>query len=89
MSTKLAKATGRFSETAIDDEVVVMSLDSGDFFSLTGTARDIWGLIDGTHNKEAIIEALARRYTAPRDAIAGEAEAFLAQLSGAGLLATG
>ena len=85
----LAKAVGHFSETVIDDEVVVMSLDSGDFFSLTGTARDIWGLIDGTHDKAAIIETLARRYSAPRNAIADEVEAFLAQLSRAGLLATG
>ncbi len=84
----LARAVGHFSETVIDDEVVVMSLDSGDFFSLTGTARDIWGLIDGTHDKAAIIDALAQHYTAPRDAIADEVEAFLAQLSGAGLLAT-
>lgn len=85
----LAKAAGHFSETVIEDEVVVMSLDSGDFFSLTGTARDIWALIDGTRDKAAIIDALAQRYAAPRDAIAAEIEAFLAQLSGAGLLAIG
>lgn len=85
----LVKATGHFSETTIDAEVVVMSLDSGDFFSLTGTARDVWELIDGTRDRAAITDALAQQYAGPRDAIAGEVDTFLAQLSGAGLLAAG
>ncbi|HVR90148.1 MAG TPA: PqqD family protein [Novosphingobium sp.] len=84
----LAKATGHFSETVIDAEVVVMSLDSGDFFSLTGTARDIWELIDGTHDRAAIVAALAGRNGVVREAIVGEIDAFLAQLAEAGLLAT-
>ena len=87
--TALAKAVGRFSETAIDDEIVVMSLVNGDFFSLTGTARDIWVLIDGTHDRAAIITVLAERYGVAGDAIDGEVDAFLAQLGEAGLLAAG
>ena len=85
----LAKAVGHFSETLIDDEVVVMSLDSGDFFSLSGTARDVWELIDGTRDRAAITDVLAQQYAGPREAIAGEIDAFLAQLAGAGLLAAG
>lgn len=85
----LAKAVGHFSETVIDEEVVVMSLDSGDFFSLTGTARDVWELIDGTRDRAAITDVLAQQYAGPRAAIAGEVDTFLAQLAGAGLLAAG
>ena len=87
--TTPAKAFGRFSETAIDDEIVVMSLDSGDFFSITGTARDIWELIDGTRDEAEIAGVLAKRYAASREAMSGEISAFLAQLSGAGLSACG
>lgn len=89
MSIKLAKATGRFSETAIDDEVVVMSLESGDFFSLTGTARAIWHLIDGTRSRAALLTELAAQFDLEETALAGDLDAFLAQLGAAGLLGAG
>lgn len=89
MSIKLAKATGRFSETAIDDEVVVMSLESGDFFSLTGTARAIWTLIDGTRSRAALLTELAAQFDLEETALAGDLDAFLAQLGAAGLLGAG
>lgn len=84
----LAKAEGRFSEAAIDDEIVVMSLDTGDFFSLTGTARDVWESIDGVRDGAAIVAVMATRYGAEPDAIRGEVDAFVAQLAEAGLIAS-
>ena len=89
MSTKLAKATGRFSETAIDDEVVVMNLESGDFFSLTGTARAIWLLLDGTRSRAALLSELTAQFDLEESALAGDLDAFLAQLEAAGLLDAG
>jgi pyrroloquinoline quinone biosynthesis protein D len=82
----LVKQSARFSETAIDDEVVVMSLENGDFFSLTGTARDIWMLIDGTRDRAALLDQLAAQYECPEAEIAQDIDAFLAQLNQAGLL---
>ncbi len=89
MNMPVAKATGRFSETVIDEEVVVMSLDSGDFFSLTGTARAIWELIDGTRTCDIIVVELAGRHGVDPKAVAADVAAFLDQLENAGLLATG
>lgn len=86
MSTKLAKAFGRFSETAIDDEVVVMSLENGDFFSLTGTARAIWDLLDGSRDRAELLFALSAQFEAEQSTLAGDLDAFLAQLEAAGLL---
>jgi len=85
----LTKQVGRFSETAIDDEVVVMSLESGDFFSLTGTARAIWLLIDGTSDRAALLTKLALQYECEETEIAEDLDAFLDQLNEAGLLAAG
>jgi pyrroloquinoline quinone biosynthesis protein D len=82
----LAKAAGRFTETSIDDEIVVMSLDSGDFFSLTGTARAIWLALDGQHDRAGLINSLAADFGAGPDEIADDVDAFLAQLTAAGLL---
>ena len=89
MSIKLAKANERFSQTEIDDEVVVMSLESGDFFSLTGTARAIWMLIDGTRSRAALLTELAAQFDVQEPALAGDLDAFLAQLGAAGLLEAG
>lgn len=87
MSDILTKAEDSFNETEIDDEILVMSLDSGDFFSLTGTARSIWQLIDGTRGRDDLVAALAAEYAADPAAITGDVDAFIGQLRGAGLLA--
>lgn len=86
MDQALIKRTDQFSETAIDDEIVVMSLDSGDFFSLTGTARTIWQLIDGTRNRAGLLVALASHYGCAEAEIADDVDAFVTQLSQAGLI---
>ena len=83
----LAKDPTRFAETRIDDETVIMSLDSGDFFSLTGTAQSIWRLLDGTRDRAAILAELAAEYDAPEAEMASDLDSFLAGLRAAGLLA--
>jgi pyrroloquinoline quinone biosynthesis protein D len=83
----LAKDPSRFAETRIDDETVIMSLDSGDFFSLTGTAQSIWRLLDGTRDRAAILAELAAEYDALEAEMASDLDSFLAGLRAAGLLA--
>lgn len=86
MNRALVKQTSSFSETAIDDEVVLLNLDDGTFFSLTGTAAAIWSLIDGTRNHAAILALLASTYDETPETIGPELDAFLAQLMAAGFL---
>ncbi|MGE3691695.1 MAG: HPr-rel-A system PqqD family peptide chaperone [Novosphingobium sp.] len=83
------KISASFVETELDDETVVMQIDTGDFFSLTDSAKSIWSLIDGTRGKAELIEALCSQYGADRDVVAADVETFLGQLSEAGLLASG
>jgi PqqD family protein of HPr-rel-A system len=82
-----SKLSDRFTETAIDDEIVVMRLDSGDFFSLAGTAAAIWHLIDGTRDRAALLAALAARYGADEAEMAADLDEFLVQLKEQGLVA--
>jgi len=83
----LAKLESAFSETRIDDEIVVMMLDSGEFLSITGTGVDIWTKIDGTCDRASLISALSTEYDAPESEIASDVDAFLAGLIEAGLIA--
>jgi len=88
MTAAVAKNPARFVETVIDDEVVVMQLDSGDFFSLSGSARAIWEAIDGTRDEAAICAALAGQFCdADRAGLATDVAGFVARLHAADLLA--
>ena len=87
--TVLTKLAGRFTEADIDHEIVIMRLDNGEFFSLSGTGAAIWRLIDGTRDRAAVIAAAAGQFDAPEDEIAGDVDEFLATLRETGLLAEG
>ena len=84
--TILAKCADRFSEADIDDEIVVMRLDNGDFFSLAGTAAAAWRLIDGTRDRSHLVEALAAEYGGEKGEIAADIDEFLARLRELGLV---
>ena len=84
---RVIKLSERFTEAAIDDEIVVMRVDTGEFFSLTGTAATTWRLIDGNRGRDALLAALADEYSTDEAAIAADVDDFLAQLKETGLLA--
>ena len=83
----LTKQSDRYAETDVDDEIVVMRLDNGEFFSLAGTAAATWRLIDGTRDREAVVAALAEQYEGAEADIASDVDEFLATLRDMGLLA--
>lgn len=85
--SKVTKTEGRFVETMIDDEAVVMDLDSGNFFSMTGTALAIWQLIDGNRDRDAIVAALTERYGQTAE-LQCEVESFLDDLAKTGFIAS-
>ncbi len=85
----ITKAQASFSETAIDDEIVVMHLVSGEFFSLTGTGRAVWLLLDGTRTRDAVVAAAAEQYDVSPADIAADTDEFLAGLTAAGFLEAG
>lgn len=85
----LTKLTDRFTETSIDDEIVIMRLDNGEFFALSGTAAAAWRLIDGQRDRLALVDALASDYSVDQAQIADDVDALLAQLRTTGLLARG
>lgn len=83
----IAKHADRFTEARIDDEIVVMRLDNGEFFSIAGTGRAIWSLIDGTRDRAALLAALSRRFAAPAATLAADLDTFLVELGEADLIA--
>ena len=84
----ITKQADRFTEADIDHEIVIMRLDNGEFFSLSGTAAAIWRLIDGKRDKASLVTAVADQFEAGESDVAGDVDEFLAQLKETGLLAT-
>lgn len=85
----ITKLTSNFSETTIDEEIVVMRLDTGEFLSITGTGTAIWERVDGSRNREELISDLAAEFDAPQGQIAADVDEFLGKLRDAGLVAGG
>ena len=85
--TWISKQAGRYSEAEIDDEIVVMHLDTGEFFSLVGTAAATWRLIDGKRDRSALIAELASQFDADEREVAADVDQFVVRLREVGLLA--
>jgi len=82
----LVKRFDRFTETAIDDEIVIMRLDNGEFFALSPTAAAIWRLIDGERDRVSLRAALGDIFHAGEQRMAADIDEFLEQMTAAGLL---
>jgi hypothetical protein len=87
--TAITKRLERLTEAEIDNEIVVMLIDKGEFFSLSGTALAIWRLIDGTRDRAALNHELASEFDAPKEQISTDVDEFLARLDRLGLIDEG
>lgn len=80
------KRKNAYIETQVDDELVIVGLDEGRFYSLKDTGLAIWQLIDGTRTREDILSVLAEQFDAPAEVLARDLDAFLDEVSAAGFL---
>lgn len=61
MSTKIASSEHILSSD-IGDEMVMMSIDEGKYFSLKGPSGRVWGLIEQGTDVQSIHQALVAEY---------------------------
>jgi len=84
--TVICKIPGRFVETEVDGEVVVMDTSSGRFYALEATGLAIWRAIDGKTGRDSLVADLAERFGECVDIVGADVDAFLATLRDAGLV---
>jgi hypothetical protein len=82
----LTKRIGRFTETGVDDEIIVMRLDNGEFFALSGTAAAAWRLIDGERDRAALVAQLAAEFAADESRITADVDGLLKRLKDSRLI---
>jgi methyltransferase-like protein len=67
-------------ERDLDDEIIVMSPEGNVLHTFEGSARFIWGMIDGTHTIEAILDGITEEYQVGTATARSDLEKFLAEL---------
>lgn len=72
-----------------DDEVVIINLESGSYYSLDKTGAAIWGMIEGDATVGEIIEGLVRRYVGHRSEMEVAAHQFVDELRREGIIEIG
>ena len=66
---------------AAGDTVILLTPDSGEYFTLNEVGGRIWELSDGARSVVEIVAVLAEEYDAPRDEIQADALDVLSQLA--------
>jgi hypothetical protein len=67
--------------------LVIIELESGRYYSLDGAGARIWELIDGAHNSEEIVAAIATEFRIDTDIARADVTDFLDTLQKERLLA--
>ena len=72
--------------SVVDDELVILGLESGELFSLEGTGRFVWDRLDGTRDLATLTQQCAAHFDADPASVASDIEGFVADLRWARLV---
>jgi hypothetical protein len=82
-----AAAHSEIAHERVEDEVIVINLRTGAYFSLVGSAADAWDLLHIGVPLDAVADAVARRYGVAAAAARADLDPFVASLVEEDLLA--
>lgn len=83
------KFDANFAETDVDDETLLIDMDGGLLFSLTGTGQAVWKAIDGTADRDALVRLMMQRYRGEAAAIGADVDRLLHDFAAARLITLG
>jgi hypothetical protein len=72
----------------VDEEGILVNLETGFYFSLNPVALFIWDLCDGEHSTAQILAEIVKTFDVAEDRAQQDLESFLDALRGESLLAT-
>jgi hypothetical protein len=82
----LRVASANVHSKVFDDEVVVLDMKSGTYFSLRGSGVDVWKLIEANASAASISETLEARYDGADEEIATAVDSLLDELAASALI---
>ena len=81
---KICKIAGVGQSAFVDDELIMIHVDTGKFFTLEHSGLEIWHMLDTENDLEVICAALERKYAVESHACRAELREFAQQLVEAG-----
>lgn len=74
--------------TNLDDDVVVMNIDSGLYYGMEKTAQRIWDLLENAQTLESLISILSQEYKVEPAVCRADIQQFVQDLVEEGLVVT-
>ena len=69
-----------------DGEVVCLDVTTGEYFGLKDLGLEIWNMLSGINDENAIVAKLMEEYDAPEEQIRTDTREYLAELCQNGLI---
>jgi hypothetical protein len=79
-SERLVVNREKIVHETFDGEVIIINLDTGTYYNLVETGVDVWRGVEQGLAREALLDSLARHYSAERDAVAAVVNPFVDEL---------
>ena len=70
----------------VDGELVMMSMQAGNYYSIGGIGPLIWALLDQPRSLDELIDAVVADYDVQRERCAADVAAFIEELAGLNLI---
>jgi hypothetical protein len=80
------RAHPRVVHETLDDEVIAIQIESGLYYSMTGSGADIWELVHREHTVDEAVDALERRFDSDPDTLRSAVADLVARLRDESLL---
>lgn len=85
LDSMVARAEG-FTTAAVQDELMMMSVERGSYYSLDSIAAEIWGMLEEPKRVRDLTERLQERYDVPPEQCAADVLAFLGEMHQNGMI---
>ncbi len=86
LEASIYKAPDNYSWRDVNNELVVLNLQSGEYFTFNDVGRLIWLSVNDGKNVEDITKLVTEQYAATRDKAEADVKAFISNLLSEGLL---
>ena len=73
----------------LDDEMVLLNLDSGEYFGLNDTGTRVWELLADGRSRDEVVDRLTEEFEVAAEVASSHVASLCAELLEAGLLAKG
>jgi hypothetical protein len=73
----------------LDDEMVLLNLESGEYFGLNDTGTRVWELLSNGRSREEVVACLSDEFEVAPEVASGHVATLCDELLAAGLLAEG